>query len=341
MGGNGDSPAGPGFVPVGSQGSYLSAGQRIGKYEIVDTISIVGYVKEVYRARPFLSDTTDVSTVALKVFRLPEDISNPRTRANLEALGGNIEGVLQREFTAAKRLSHGNLARFLDYGAFPYPSDQDQNRHLYYLVEEYVSGKPLSEMAPFNGQDVDWTPQYFRDVAYIVGNVARGLAHLHQRNMAHLDIKPANVIVENQEHPREGRVVVTDFTHASKIFGPQRHLQGSQLYDAPEQCKEPPRHGTKADIWALGVTAYQALTGKYPFETSRPNWAGLTEPERAAQVEELVRNILTQQPELPHNYVSRVPRPLEELCLAMLSKTDSSRPRSKDVARKLLRFTSR
>ncbi len=342
MGGNGDSPAGSELVPVGSQGSYLFAGQRIGKYEIEGPISTAGYVKVVYRAHhPFLADAADTTTVAIKVFRLPEDISNPRTRANLGALGGDIETILRREFNAANPLSHKNLARFLDYGAFPYPSEQDQNRHLYYLVEEYISGKPLSEMAPFNGQDVDWTPQYFSDVAYVMSRVVRGLAHLHQRNMAHLDIKPANVIVENPEHPREGRVVVTDFTHASKIFGHQLHLQGSRLYDAPEECGETPRHGTKADIWALGVMSYQALTGKYPFETSQPNWVGLSESERAAQEEELVRNILTQQPELPHNYVSRVPRPLEELCLAMLSKTDSSRPRSKDVARKLLRFASR
>jgi len=326
---------------VETQGKYLQPGRVTGKYQITSVISTAGFVKEVYRARDILLDREGEGTYAVKVFRLPEDISNPRTRANLESLGGNIESVLQRELRAAKSLRHANLARLSDYGAIEYTTPSGQT-HLYFIVEDYVPGAPLSRTPPFNGQPAAWaSPEYFRDVAYTIGMVARGLSYLHRRNMAHLDIKPANIIVENPEHPQEGRVVVTDFTHASKIFGPKRHLQGSQLYDAPEECRDSPRHGTKADIWALGVTFYQALTGRYPFETSQPNWAGLSEPERAAQEEELVKNILTQQPELPNVHVSGVPLLLETLCLAMLTKTESYRPRAAHLARKLSRFASR
>jgi len=330
------------IAPVGPQKSYLSPGQIIGKYSIDETISTEGRVKVVYKAHLFLEDAGGTGPVAVKVFRLPEDISNLRTRANLEALGGEIGPVFEREFRAMSRLSNNNLARFLDYGAFPYPSESDPNRHLYYFVEDYIPGKPLSKVAPFNDEQPAWTPQYFANVAYVVGQVATGLAYLHKRNMAHLDIKPANIIITNPTNPKEGRVVTTDFTHARKIFGPQLHLQGSRLYDAPEECREPPRRGTKTDIWALGVTFYQALTGKYPFETSihDRNWQELPDDERERQEQELVRNIL-QPVDSPHMHVSSIPRTLEEVCLTMLSKTDSNRPRAQNIARTLLRFASR
>lgn len=152
----------------------------------------------------------------------------------------------EAEMRSVARLKHPNVVSVYDAG---------QIGGTPYLVMEYVQyGSVLNLMQP---------GQYFapRQVSKVVSQIAAGLDHAHAAGLVHRDVKPGNLLAE-----LDGSVKLTDFGLAKlRDTAPSGPTMGTPLYMAPEQLLNQP--ATPAtDIYALGVIAYELLTGRRPFE---------------------------------------------------------------------------
>src|SRR5262245_18686681 len=125
-----------------------------------------------------------------------------------------------------------------------------------FFVMAYVDGESLGERVRHRG------PSNASEAARIAQEVAWALAHAHARGIIHHDIKPANILIDRET----GRVMVTDFGIA-RVLTPDAAppTAGTPHYLAPEQMRGEPVDG-RCDVYSLGVTAWHALTGSYPFE---------------------------------------------------------------------------
>ncbi len=160
----------------------------------------------------------------------------------------------KREAQSAAGLSHPNIVQIYFIG-------EDEGRH--YFVMEYVSGKPIDSIIRERGS-LDSI-----HAAQIILQAAQGLAAAHDKSIIHRDIKPANLILDER-----GIVKIADFGLALPSQIQSRltatgMLMGTPGYMAPEQCRgEQADHRT--DIYALGVTLYEMLTGNVPFKAESP-----------------------------------------------------------------------
>ncbi|MBW3564027.1 MAG: serine/threonine protein kinase [Acidobacteria bacterium] len=160
----------------------------------------------------------------------------------------------KREAQSAARLSHPNIVQIFFIG-------EDEGTH--YFVMEYVEGKSIDSIVNEKGK-ID-NPLG----AQIILQAARGLAAAHDEGIIHRDIKPANLMLD-----RRGTVKIADFGLAlpsstdAKLTATGM-LMGTPGYLAPEQCRgEQADHRT--DIYALGVSWYEMLTGRAPFRSESP-----------------------------------------------------------------------
>lgn len=171
----------------------------------------------------------------------------------------------RREARVAANLRHPNIVPIFTFG---------ETEDLLYYIMQYVEGESLGSRIEREGR---LPPE---DVADVIKAVSDALAHAHDQGVVHRDIKPENILIEG----RSGRPMLTDFGIAHMIGGPQpvasevrgvhpRHLRltgtgmaiGSPIYMAPEQAYGSTTVDLRADIYALGTTAYEALTGQLPF----------------------------------------------------------------------------
>jgi hypothetical protein len=173
-----------------------------------------------------------------------------------EQLSGDPSFVTRfvREAQAAAALSHPNIIQIFFIG-------EDNGRH--YFVMEYVKGKSLLAMVKDEGR-ID-NP---RAAQYIL-QAANGLAAAHDRGFLHRDIKPANLLVEES-----GLLKIADFGLALPQDAATRltatgMLVGTPGYLSPEQCMAQ-QVDARTDIYSLGVTYYEVLSGKMPFQADSP-----------------------------------------------------------------------
>ncbi len=148
--------------------------------------------------------------------------------------------------------------------------------------------------------------------------LAEGLGALHEREKLHRDIKPSNILVS-----RAGRVVLLDFGLATEMAYSHESVMtgfvGTPAYSSPEQASG--RALSPASDWyGVGVTLYEALTGRLPFEGS---YLEMTAKKQKANP--------VPPSELAHN----VPKDLEELCLALLRADPRRRPSGGEILGKL------
>jgi serine/threonine protein kinase len=151
-------------------------------------------------------------------------------------------------------LDHPSLVRAFDAGA-------DGNVH--YLVVEYVPGTDLRRLVRTKGK------LSVQQAANIIKQAAEGLAHAHQRNLIHRDIKPGNILVMP-----DGRAKVSDLGLAFYLNDRQDprigKIVGTADYLSPEQIRTPLDVTVVSDIYSLGCTLYYAITGKVPFPGGAP-----------------------------------------------------------------------
>ncbi len=213
--------------------SYLSAGQKLGKYEIRHIIGRGG-MAEVYRAlNPDLN-----SDVAIKVLH-PHVIESQAavTRFRLEA-------------QAVAALSHPNIVRVFDFHA-------DDN--LIFMVMELIEGPTLRQVLGNypHGMPSDLAIQIFVPLANAV-------SYAHEQGIIHRDIKPANVLIANGIRP-----VLTDFGLA-QIAGGTRITAAGTSFGTPAYMSPELTLGSvirqESDIYSLGAVLYELVTGDVPFK---------------------------------------------------------------------------
>ena len=144
--------------------------------------------------------------------------------------------------------------------------------------------------------------------------VASALAQVHRRGLIHKDIKPANILVDSVT----GQAWLTGFGITSRLPrerqapAPPEVIAGTLAYMAPEQTGRMNRSiDSRSDLYALGVTLYQMLTGELPFAASDPM--------------EWVHCHIARQPVRPNERVPRIPRPLSAIVMKLLAKNAEDR----------------
>ncbi|MCG6937944.1 MAG: serine/threonine protein kinase, partial [Gammaproteobacteria bacterium] len=160
----------------------------------------------------------------------------------------SVKSRFFREAQAAGRLNHSNIVTVYDMG---------EEEDFAYIAMDYAEGVPLSDyttadrLLPVN------------EVYRIIQLVAEALDYAHRQNIVHRDIKPGNIMYD----PKNKQVKITDFGIAritDSVRTRTGSLMGSPSYMPPEQITGAVVDG-RADIYSLGVSFYQLLTGTLPF----------------------------------------------------------------------------
>jgi serine/threonine-protein kinase len=214
----------------------------------------------------------------------------------------------RREALAVARLVHPNIVQVFDFGL-------DAATHRQYIVMELVRGQSGAEILRDEGSlDV-------RDALSIVVQALRGLEYAHRNGVVHRDVKPGNLL-----RSEDGVVKLADFGIA-KAFSDESSITqvgsvlGTAAYLAPEQAAGE-QAGPAADLYALGVVAYQFLSGRLPYEA-----------------QSLTELALKQQRELPPRLDELNPDVSPQLAMAVdraLALDPSQRPASADELRQQL-----
>jgi serine/threonine-protein kinase len=216
------------------------------------------------------------------------------------ALTSNIHdaGLAKRfwhEVQAAREVRHPNIIAIREFGV----TDDEK---IPYLVMEFFDGKPLKHYAVNPGL-LNYTQKI-----HVLRQVADALCAIHAKGITHRDIKPHNILVNEQL-----LVKITDFGIAripDSDLTASTELMGSPAYLAPEAF-ERSNVDARADIFSLGVVAYELFLGKRPFEADTiPRFAWLVQHER---------------PVAPGEIDPVFPKPLQAMIARMLKKDLPSR----------------
>jgi len=287
----GPSPAAP-----------VSCGQilprQFGDYELLEVLG-EGGMGVVYRARQQTPDRI----VALKIIR-PDRLAAvaPERR----------EKVIERfhvETQATANLEHAHIVPVYEVG-------QIEGQPFYSM--RYIPGRGLEQVlrdGPLAGQDA----------AALLEPVARALHYAHRRDIVHRDIKPRNILLDT-----DGKPYVADFGLAKSFAAAQDLTQtaeaiGTPAYMSPEQARGQAGVDHRTDVYSLGATLYELLTGRPPF--------------RAATVAETQRQVIENEPVPPRQLNPAADRDLETICLKCLEKEPARRYATADeLADELQRF---
>ncbi|HEX6734975.1 MAG TPA: protein kinase [Azonexus sp.] len=181
------------------------------------------------------------------------------------------------------------IARRIDSAHVLKPCSQTRPRHSIYVVTEYIEGQTLTQWL------IDNPKPELAAVRGILEQIAKGLQAFHRLEMIHQDLKPDNIMID-----ATGTVKIIDFG-ATRVAGleevetpiEQINLLGAALYAAPEYFLGEPG-GPRADLYSLGVIAYQMLSGRFPYGTRVPQ-----SRTRAAQRKLVYRSVLSEEREIP------------------------------------------
>ena len=201
-----------------------------GRYEIVGKIG-AGGMADVYKAR----DHKLNRFVAIKVLK-------SEFRADKAFIT-----KFRAEAQAAAGLAHPNIVNIYDVG---------EDRNINFIVMELVEGITLKEYIAKKGKLA------VREATSIAIQVSQGLEAAHNSGIIHRDVKPQNIIIST-----DGKVKVTDFGIARVTTSNTINtaVMGSVHYSSPEQARGG-YSDAKSDIYSLGITMYEMLTGHVPFD---------------------------------------------------------------------------
>ena len=250
---------------------------RLGRYEVLRTLGTGGF-GTVVLAR----DTQLDRLVAVKI---------PNARRFKDSQ--SVDSLLS-EARMAACLRHDGIVTVFDVGwEGPVP----------FIVLEYIPGRTLSE---FIARET-WSHEFAARMAL---EIARALHHAHSEGFVHRDLKPQNILLDNEDRPR-----ISDFGLAVRhrdLAASSDRLVGTPMYMAPEQATgENHRIDQRTDIWALGVIFYQLLCRQRPFSGS--------------VVHDIIGSIARAEFAPPSQVEPMVPRELERICMRCMSRRMSQR----------------
>ena len=226
------------------------------RYEILEKIG-TGGMSDVYKAR----DTKLNRLVAMK-FLKPEFCEDKNFVKNFKV-----------EAQSAAALLHPNVVNVYDV---------NETEGIYYIVMEYVDGITLKKYIGINGR----LP--VKEATSIAIQVVQGMEAAHNAGIVHRDIKPQNVLIS-----REGKIKVTDFgiartTTANTISS---DVLGSAQYISPEQARGDVVDA-RSDIYSFGISFFEMLTGKLPFDGDSPVTVALKHiQDQVPKVSEVVKDV--------------------------------------------------
>ena len=270
---------------------------KFGGYELLEVLG-EGGMGIVYRARQASADRI----VALKVIR-PDRLAAAAPEHQQEAMQR-----FRMEARAAAALEHDHIVPVYEVGE--------------------IDGQPFFSMRFVRGRSLE---KVLRDgpldagkAAGLLEPIARAVHYAHGRGIVHRDIKPRNILLDTEERP-----YVADFGLAKSLVAARElteagHVLGTAQYMAPEQARGEAA-GSAGDVYSLGATLYELLTGRPPF--------------RAATPAETQRQVIDNEPVPPRRLNPAVPRDLETICLKCLEKEPHKRySTAEDLADELERF---
>ena len=259
-----------------------TSSELVGRYRLLALIG-KGSIGEVHAAM----DVDSGQTVALKLLRLNGGAGDMREAGRR----------FLNEAEAARQLQHPSIVRVLDAGSAEGTA---------WLAMELLRGCDLSRYT----RAARLLPEAL--VLRLVERVTRGLAYAHSFGVVHRDLKPANVVVD---WPTD-RVTLTDFGLARLADGERTRtglILGSPSYMAPELLAGGAADAA-SDLYALGVTLFQLLTGTLPFD----------DPSMG----QLLRRVASEPAPALHTLRPGLPPGLEVLLAELLAKRPGERPAS-------------
>ena len=233
-----------------------------------------------------------------------KEVSMPNTNhINNHVKSDQYVQALEKEIAVLSRLSHKNIVRYIG-------TEKDLKDGFIYIFLEYVSGGSIAQLLKTFGMfDENVVKIYTK-------HILEGLHYLHSHRIIHRDIKGANILIDNNGVPK-----LADFGAATKLSdnmhnsqdpantintlstnGAPKSLHGTPYWMAPEVIQQT-GHGRQADIWSLGCTVIEMLTGKPPWHQFK------------TQVSALFHIASTNK--LPHlpDHISPVARDFIKTCL--------------------------
>ncbi|HWR21960.1 MAG TPA: protein kinase [Feifaniaceae bacterium] len=263
-----------------------------GKYKIVSKIGSGG-MADVYKA---VQMGTLHRTVAVKILK-PEYQTD-----------ASFVRRFEQEAQAVLNLSHEHIVRSYDVGT---------EGDLHYIVLEYVDGSTLKECIRAQGKFLP------RSAINIGAQVLDALSHAHEQGIIHRDVKPQNIILNARGHVKLADFGIARNADSSTITYAGAMVMGSVHYISPEQAKG--RQVTaESDIYSMGITLYEMVTGSLPFEGDNSVSIALRHIQ-----EEIVP---------PIAIVPTLPPALNDVIMKAVSKQPSARYHSaKEMRQDLLR----
>ena len=257
----------------------IKIGMIIGdRYEILEKIG-TGGMSDVYKAK----DHKLNRFVAVKV--LKQEFSE----------NANFVSKFRIEAQAAAGLMHPNIVNVYDVG---------EENGIYYIVMELVEGITLKKYIEKKAR------LSVKEAVSIAIQVSMGIEAAHNNHIIHRDIKPQNIIIS-----KEGKVKVTDFGIAKAATSNTitSNVMGSVHYTSPEQARGG-YSDEKSDIYSLGVTMFEMLTGRVPFNGE-------------TTVAIAIKHIQEAMPS-PREYVSEIPVSVEQIVFKCCQKSPDRRYQS-------------
>ena len=248
---------------------------QLGRYEVLEPIGR-GATSTVFKAR----DTLIGRIVAIKT--LQSGVDDPAWRERFMA-----------EARIVGQLSHPRIVKLHDVGI-------DEISGAPYLVMEFVVGQTLEQHLAGGTSD-------FQQACSWGAALGRALAYAHEQGIVHGDIKPANILIN-----QDGRVMLTDFgiarfaAHISQNGG----LRGTPAYLSPEQIEGEETDG-RSDLFSLGIILYQLTTGERPFQSD--------------SVQTVCAQILKAKIERPTKLNPALPRAFDDIIASCLARSAEDR----------------
>jgi serine/threonine protein kinase len=255
----------------------LDTAKSVGDYDLLEKIA-EGGMGAIYRGRHRESG----AIVAIKVMA-PHLTKNPLLLKRFE-----------QEFRAASRLDHPNIVRALDYS---------DNGNRPYLVMEFVEGESLGQKLEREGRMSE------AEAIRLIAQVAQGLHRAHKQNLVHRDVKPDNILVTADGIAKLADLGLVKETETDLNLTRTGRGLGTPHFMAPEQFRNAKNADVRCDVYSLGATLYQMVTGELPFRSNGPLDAWMKKiqndlvpprqivPELSERVDRAIRRAMSADPE--------------------------------------------